>query len=64
MKNECEGCNDYNACWLSNIQNCPCRNCLVKSMCRSACELYSEFENAHFANQELEYTKEYEIDNE
>ncbi len=50
--NECEGCNIYipelGLCPAANepvedIKWCPCRECLVKPMCRLAC---NEFTNS------------------
>lgn len=49
MENQCRGCNiGLNACnRLLSDQNCPCRECLVKSMCEYQCHIrqnaYSTF---------------------
>lgn len=54
MRNECEGCAEYEV--EANSQNCsfailnkyrnicPCSFCLIKSMCNTACEAYKIFE--------------------
>jgi hypothetical protein len=52
---ECEGCCSYipNYCGISVphcayhymndiIDNCPCRKCLVKAMCKTPCSIYTE----------------------
>lgn len=46
---ECEGCNRKVTCGIRhfdyepNIKECPCRNCIVKTMCNQMCELRSMF---------------------
>jgi len=41
---ECEGCKgypfcDFLTCGYVAINECPCRTCLIKSMCTTPCEL-------------------------
>ena len=49
MENECKGCRTYDAnfedgCTLgfrpriSETEECPCRKCLIKSMCSNVCD--------------------------
>jgi hypothetical protein len=52
VHDECKGCYTYmyriknypdeeNACDPLEIKNCPCRICIVKSMCNSECKDYT-----------------------
>lgn len=45
MHKECKGCKDEKTfCAKQFIEDrCPCRDCLVKSMCRITCDLLNEF---------------------
>lgn len=48
----CEGCNMFNIGWYKRCsivragkdKNCPCKICLVKMMCKTACKEYREYE--------------------
>lgn len=45
---QCIGCGDYeNECIIKYIEKgeCPCRICLVKTMCEDACEEFILFTN-------------------
>lgn len=52
MTNECEGCRSFNknhSCeaWIQDTTNedkCPCSTCLVKGICKEACE---DFKNMY-----------------
>lgn len=40
MKNECDGCINMDItddCHHDRLENCPCKNCLVKVMCTIGC---------------------------
>jgi hypothetical protein len=39
----CQGCLTNNQCDQTPIKDCPCIRCIVKSMCRDACEEYEIF---------------------
>lgn len=51
MSSECEGCNGYSGSYckigiipyISYTEGCPCRNCLVKSMCITRCVNFAEY---------------------
>ena len=48
IKNECRGCSLYYICikgytFKDTSKRCPCITCLVKMMCRFACEEYVKF---------------------
>lgn len=54
MASECKGCAAYSGVFcqvgiiphIKNTDGCPCRKCLVKSMCRSEiCEKYTRYRN-------------------
>ncbi len=41
---DCEGCTIYypnTMCPIVNVDYCPCRNCLIKVVCKSACPEFS-----------------------
>lgn len=41
---DCEGCTIYypkTMCPIVDVDYCPCRNCLVKVVCNSACPEFS-----------------------
>ena len=45
---ECRGCNIVNLCVATKVEkvkvdNCPCRICIVKTVCLEVCEPYSEW---------------------
>jgi hypothetical protein len=47
LKNSCEGCNVNTTCGLKEFANncyCPCRICLIKSICSEDCSEFVEFE--------------------
>jgi hypothetical protein len=52
IEEHCKGCKDYNNnCCFVTIQDfryigkCPCKDCLVKSMCSVACDEYARIDN-------------------
>lgn len=43
---ECSSCNTSNRCLVKiKYDECPCRECLIKSMCGHSCVPYSKFFN-------------------
>ncbi len=49
IRNECEGCRTDGNCLLkmemdrhNTREECPCKECLIKSMCSHACEIYGD----------------------
>lgn len=53
MNEGCKGCADETStsskeCYIRNsgtqddVQNCPCKECLIKPMCHEACEDYEK----------------------
>ena len=42
--NDCKGCNANYICKYKEIDNnsCPCKICIIKMMCKKACEEYSK----------------------
>jgi hypothetical protein len=51
MASECKGCRNYSGLYcqvgiIPRIENtviCPCRTCLVKTMCTNKCEEYAKY---------------------
>jgi len=46
-KDSCEGCNVNHFCKLWRYSNdCPCKTCLIKTMCSEECLIFSIFEDS------------------
>ncbi len=48
----CKGCNLYEVCYKGftfkgNNKYCPCSKCLIKMMCKEACDEYSYFRKTY-----------------
>jgi len=44
----CKGCPELDLCSRISIKDkmqCPCMNCIVKSMCNNACEEFQDYMN-------------------
>lgn len=56
LNSECDGCKDeYRNCWIKNkvsrysFGDCPCKTCLVKMTCYTACNKYNTLHTAIWA---------------
>lgn len=51
MLNLCDGCIESGNCRIEikgiDPRDCPCLNCLVKSMCRKTCDGYHDYAMKH-----------------
>jgi len=52
VNTSCKGCRDNGIeCWISNMKNCPCSICLIKTMCKIPCKAYNDFEVKQYKQQ-------------
>lgn len=65
---ECKGCvtydDDNNECLLDGINNvelCPCRTCIVKSMCNQPCDIYEQYQTERLTPGSQEAFRKYKI---
>ena len=48
---KCNGCIDAGACQLSphnGLETCPCINCLLKMVCKEACNKYKQYTESYY----------------
>jgi hypothetical protein len=52
---ECFACTTFDLCLLTPKKReiCPCRNCLVRVMCMSACDSFKNLKNMGFSGSKI-----------
>lgn len=46
---ECDGCQTAANCYITNDHSglCPCRNCLIKVVCKQGCLIFNDFVDSY-----------------